>query len=324
MRQTGFRCVFEALVGGEMSGDAVRFAREAVGVDGRPGLERAVERLRGRKLVLVGHNLFTDIVYLYRTFIGPLPDTLDEFSAMLHELFPKIVDTKFLATHAGGDLNVSPTLEEIARGLEEREWPKIRTHADHGKYEGLEAFHEAGFDSLLTATIMLRLAGKLGVERSERSEGSERDESNGQSKKAPESSEGGIQLPPQTPTATSSHPLSNNQEKPHHPPVPSPPSSRKKTHKAPQTRNKPPPTNPTRFQTKNMFDLLGAGSLEDAATSPSSSSASDADEDTSTPKAQSTWATQPQAHWSSAPYTPNTTDWVPIRKNRKGADGYDT
>ena len=139
--------------------------RSSAGVDGKNRLDRAVARLQKRQPVLVGHNMFTDIVYLYRTFVGPLPDTLDEFCALLYGLFPKIIDTKYLATHAGGDLNASPTLEDIAKGVQAQPLPRIVTHEDHGKYNDTEAFHEAGYDSLLTATIMLRLAAKLGAER---------------------------------------------------------------------------------------------------------------------------------------------------------------
>jgi poly(A)-specific ribonuclease len=80
-------------------------------------------------------------------------------------VFPRIVDTKYLATHAEGDLNASPNLEDIAESLSDQPLPHIVTHADHPKYQDTKAFHEAGYDSLLTATIMIKLAAKLGVER---------------------------------------------------------------------------------------------------------------------------------------------------------------
>ena len=35
------------------------------------------------------------------------------------------------------------------------------THSDHGKYNGLTAFHEAGYDSMLTAEVAVRLSTKL-------------------------------------------------------------------------------------------------------------------------------------------------------------------
>jgi len=87
--------------------------------------DRTQERLRTHQPVLVGHNMFTDLVYFYRSFVGPLPDTLEEFCEAIHELFPQIVDTKYLATHAEGDLNASPTLQEIAEKLEKQPLPDI-------------------------------------------------------------------------------------------------------------------------------------------------------------------------------------------------------
>lgn len=55
-------------------------------------------------------------------------------------------------------------MQEIAEGLTKQPLPEIVTHPDHSKYQEQEAFHEAGYDSLLTATIMIRLAAKLGAE----------------------------------------------------------------------------------------------------------------------------------------------------------------
>jgi len=78
-RQTGFRWVFEALAQGEISGaDSLQAARSnmVVGADAQDvydRYDRALERLKKRQPVLVGHNMFTDIVYLYRTFVGELP-----------------------------------------------------------------------------------------------------------------------------------------------------------------------------------------------------------------------------------------------------------
>ncbi|KAL5119306.1 hypothetical protein ACEQ8H_002793 [Pleosporales sp. CAS-2024a] len=169
-RQTGFRWVFEALAHGNLDHAEPLFAARKMGDvsashDVRDRYDRAVQRLRKRQPVLVGHNMFTDIVYLYRTFVGELPETLQGFRDAIHKEFPKIVDTKYLATHAEGDLNASPTLQEIAQGLSAQPLPEIVTDQNHGKYQHVEAFHEAGYDSLLTATILIRLAAKMGVER---------------------------------------------------------------------------------------------------------------------------------------------------------------
>jgi len=80
-RQSGFRWVFEALAQGNLThaeplyvaGNMGGAIMTADSHDVRDRYDRAVERLRTRQPVLVGHNMFTDIVYLYRTFVGELP-----------------------------------------------------------------------------------------------------------------------------------------------------------------------------------------------------------------------------------------------------------
>jgi poly(A)-specific ribonuclease len=79
-RQIGFRWIFEALARGDVEkADPLYLSQTRGGVvtagsqDIRDRYDRAIERLRKRQPVLVGHNMFTDIVYLYRTFVGQLP-----------------------------------------------------------------------------------------------------------------------------------------------------------------------------------------------------------------------------------------------------------
>ena len=73
-RQTGFRWIFEALARGDIDRRNPPFiARSSAGMDGQDRFDRALERLKSTQAVLVGHNMFTDIVYLYRTFVGELP-----------------------------------------------------------------------------------------------------------------------------------------------------------------------------------------------------------------------------------------------------------
>lgn len=75
-RQTCFRWVFEALAGGNFDHSDPLSVMQNVNLnayDLRDRYDRAFERLKSRQPVLVGHNMFTDIVYLYRTFVGELP-----------------------------------------------------------------------------------------------------------------------------------------------------------------------------------------------------------------------------------------------------------
>lgn len=49
------------------------------------------------KCCLIGHNMMYDILYLYRQFIGKLPDTYQAFAEEWHKLFPRCFDTKVLS-----------------------------------------------------------------------------------------------------------------------------------------------------------------------------------------------------------------------------------
>jgi len=169
-RQKGFRWVMEALLGNNIgkldltlsttdpnTGDPV-FADIH---EYRAKFNRAHAILRNRPRVLVGHNCFLDLVYLYKAFIGSLPGTVEEFTTEIHNRWPAIIDTKYMATHNCGDINPASSLEEIARQLA---YPEVQLDVLdelHSKYKDVEVFHEAGFDSYLTAQVAVRLSMKL-------------------------------------------------------------------------------------------------------------------------------------------------------------------
>jgi poly(A)-specific ribonuclease len=323
-RQTGFRWIFEALVGGEINNDLLYVLRSNGPSDHRDRFDRALARLKKHRPVIVGHNMFTDIVYLYRTFVGPLPDTLEVFNEKLHELCPRIVDTKYLATHDEGDLNASPTLEDIAKGLQKQHLPTIVTHEDHAKYNDLEAFHEAGYDSLLTATIMLRLAAKLGAERNEDSELSEKDGSTTQSKKSTEAakpalgreaSEGGIKLTSDAPGDF----IADGREKVQHP-VAVPPvesasalAGRKNRKAKRKSKAKKEEQTAHRFATKTIFEKLRELSVADAETSDSTEEEGQGEElDHDALHGAGDDASQATGSWADEEYVQDESGWVPI------------
>ena len=47
---------------------------------------------------LVGHNCKLDLLYLYQTFIGPLPESYSEFKSLFNSLFPAVYDTRFISS----------------------------------------------------------------------------------------------------------------------------------------------------------------------------------------------------------------------------------
>jgi poly(A)-specific ribonuclease len=169
-RQKGFRWIIDAMHGGNITNlDLRECARDSVtgeyifvNMDGmKEQFHRAQALLRNNPKVLVGHNCFLDLVYIYRTFIGTLPDTVEEFQTKLHKLWPTIVDTKYMSTHNCGDISPASSLEQIAEQLSALETPIVDVDAQHSKYKDFAAFHEAGYDSFLTAQVAVRLSAKL-------------------------------------------------------------------------------------------------------------------------------------------------------------------
>lgn len=140
-KQTGFRWIVEAMTGADIHRlDLKSFAFDPVTGEAKfvdlddlsARFNRAKILLKKRQPVLVGHNLFTDLVYFYKCFIGQLPDTVEEFQLKVHELFPVIVDTKYMATHNCGDINPASSLEQIEEKLRMRNVPSI------GSYSGFQ------------------------------------------------------------------------------------------------------------------------------------------------------------------------------------------
>ena len=183
-KQTGFRWIVEALVGGDLSTvDPRTFNKtpenEPFWIDLNEVVREFHElrrRLSNKRMVLVGHNIFIDLVNFYKCFFGPLPDKVEDFQSVMHQLFPMIIDTKYLATHNSVALNARSGLEELDEELSKLTEPVIgmsrvmerveanlvvETHHEHPKYISATPSHEAGYDSYLTAKVLIRLSAQL-------------------------------------------------------------------------------------------------------------------------------------------------------------------
>ncbi|GIJ89375.1 hypothetical protein Asppvi_008315 [Aspergillus pseudoviridinutans] len=168
-KQTGFRWVAEALAGGDLtnldSGYFIGIMASSAAVEPRYPLKEfsdtLKQRLKEHRPVLVGHNLFTDLIYFCRCFLGPLPSKVEEFQSMAHELFPVLMDTKYMATHNCGSINPRSSLSELNENLAKKAIPKISIHPQHSKYTTQKIEHEAGYDSLLTAQVFIKLSAQL-------------------------------------------------------------------------------------------------------------------------------------------------------------------
>ena len=141
------------------------------------------ESLKEKRTVLVGHNLFLDLIYFFTFFFGPLPDRVEGFQRTVARIFPLVFDTKYLADKIN---NNSPlyrsSLQEIDQELSKLPFPiigmdmklafgdlvrfdeltfKPETSPEHSKYQSGSPFHEAGFDSFTTAKVLIRLSARI-------------------------------------------------------------------------------------------------------------------------------------------------------------------
>lgn len=115
-------------------------------------------KLKERRRILVGHNCFTDLVNFYKCFIGDLPDQVEDFQEAVHSIFPAVVDTKYLASfQRSWDTN----LESVEKDLRTENTPVVEIPIDFDRYSAGQSYHEAGYDSLLTAKIAIKLSAKL-------------------------------------------------------------------------------------------------------------------------------------------------------------------
>ncbi|KAL3424991.1 caf1 family ribonuclease [Phlyctema vagabunda] len=176
-KQVGLRWIIEALCGGDLTSiDPWWFRDEAVenGNDmlARQALEKefrqVAKALKEKEHVLVGHNLFTDLIFLYKTFIGELPSEVRDFQKKMHHLFPIVIDTKYLATYDADAMNPREGLKQLWEPFTLIHKPLVslgEQHMSYGAVFGKD--HEAGFDSWMTAELFVKLAAKIYSEQTD-------------------------------------------------------------------------------------------------------------------------------------------------------------
>jgi hypothetical protein len=117
-------------------------------------LKRLQDKLTTKQRpILIGHNSLYDLCFIYHSFHGPLPSTIEEFGGEIRHLFPKIVDTKFLARRKGNhSMLADDTLAELFQSAMKLCMPRVIKDPDmpevvRGGYGAAMTAHQAGYDS---------------------------------------------------------------------------------------------------------------------------------------------------------------------------------
>lgn len=64
------------------------------------GFRRVIDLLIDKEKTLITHNGFVDILHLYNRFVGPLPETNQQFRKTFKSSFKEVYDTKFMASNS--------------------------------------------------------------------------------------------------------------------------------------------------------------------------------------------------------------------------------
>eukprot|EP01065_Artemidia_motanka_P025394 TRINITY_DN303_c0_g1_i1.p1 TRINITY_DN303_c0_g1~~TRINITY_DN303_c0_g1_i1.p1 ORF type:complete len:621 (+),score=211.52 TRINITY_DN303_c0_g1_i1:83-1864(+) len=127
------------------------------------GVRHVFEALSRRRIPIVAHNAFLDLLHAWQRYVRPLPDSADDFTAQLSEAFPVIVDVKYVAKN-------HPEVAKLVRGAQ----GESTVAALYKLVEGMrpavdlppdvrQQAHDASWDAIMTGTTYARLAMHAGV-----------------------------------------------------------------------------------------------------------------------------------------------------------------
>ena len=90
--------------------------------------DELLSTLKTKRTILVGHNLFLDLIYFFTCFFGCLPARVEGFQAIVAQVFPLVFDTKYLADKINDNSPLyKSSLDEIDQELSKLPIPTIGT-----------------------------------------------------------------------------------------------------------------------------------------------------------------------------------------------------
>ncbi|MGH0165392.1 UNVERIFIED_CONTAM: hypothetical protein FKN15_059724 [Acipenser sinensis] len=116
--------------------------------------------------LVVGHNMLLDVMHTIHQFYCPLPEELNGFKEVTLCVFPRLLDTKLMAsTHPFKELILNTPLAELEKRLKEAPFksPKVDSAEGFLSYNtASEQLHEAGYDAYITGLCFISMANFLG------------------------------------------------------------------------------------------------------------------------------------------------------------------
>ncbi|XP_952039.1 uncharacterized protein TA14515 [Theileria annulata] len=138
---------------------------ELEAINKQVGLRTLFDKISKNNKILVGHNCFYDILHIYQTFYGDLPENVEDFKKKWVQVFPTIFDTKYISEYYQ-QFTPHTTLKSLYNSflpnqnvLNRFEISSLGTRGIVCGYGNVlneaEKEHEAGYDSLMTAIVFI-------------------------------------------------------------------------------------------------------------------------------------------------------------------------
>ncbi|KAM6940434.1 poly(A)-specific ribonuclease PARN [Xenentodon cancila] len=130
------------------------------------GFSRVIHAISKSGKLVVGHNMLLDVMHTIHQFYCPLPEDLQDFKEVTMCVFPRLLDTKLMAsTQPFKEMINNTSLAELEKQLKESPFksPQVETAEGFPSYDtAQEQLHEAGYDAYITGLCFISMANHLG------------------------------------------------------------------------------------------------------------------------------------------------------------------
>lgn len=141
-------------------------AKEQELIENAVGFSQVVKMISQSGKLVVGHNMFLDLLHVIDQFLCPLPEQFEDFKATISAVFPRLADTKVMAnTQPFRDLIPSSVLADLAKHISTKPFKKPAVVFDEQcscYSDSEEKPHEAGYDAYITGLSFIAMANYLG------------------------------------------------------------------------------------------------------------------------------------------------------------------
>uniref|UniRef100_A0A669BB35 Poly(A)-specific ribonuclease PARN n=1 Tax=Oreochromis niloticus TaxID=8128 RepID=A0A669BB35_ORENI len=138
-----------------------KLEREQEELNDAVGFSRVIHAISKSGKLVVGHNMLLDVMHTIHQFYCPLPEDLQDFKEVTMCVFPRLLDTKLMAsTQPFKELITNTSLAELEKQLKESPFksPQVETAEGFPSYDtAQEQLHEAGYDAYITGLCFIAM-----------------------------------------------------------------------------------------------------------------------------------------------------------------------